>query len=289
MISIMERQKPDFEPDTKADYSNTNFVLLGYIIEKITGKPYAEELKKRITSKIGLTDTYYGSKTNPANNEAYSYSYQGQWKQELETDMSIPGGAGAIVSTPTDLVKFIEALFGGKLISQNNLEQMKTMRDNYGMAMFIMPFDDKKSYGHSGGIDGFSSMLAYFPEEKLAISYISNGAVYSTNDVMIAALNIYFKKPFAIPEFKTITFKTTDLDKYLGNYKSTQMPLKIRVTKNNTTLIVQATGQRPVALDALGDDKFAFTRGVITIQFDPQIGEFTVFQGDKTYLFTKMK
>ncbi len=83
---------------------------------------------------------------------------------------SIPGGAGAIVSTPTDLVKFIETLFGGKLISQNSLEQMKTMRDNYGMAMFEMPFDEKKSYAHSGAIDSFSSMLAYFPEEKLAIS-----------------------------------------------------------------------------------------------------------------------
>jgi len=185
MLSVMEKEKPAFEPDAKAEYSNTNFVLLGYIIEKITGKPYPEALKERITSKIGLTDTYYGGKINPANNEAYSYSYQGEWKQEPETDMSIPGGAGALVSTPTDLVKFIEALFAGKLISQSSLNQMKTMRDNFGMAMFIMPFDDKKSYGHSGGIDGFSSMLSYFPEEGLAISYISNGAVYSTNDVMI--------------------------------------------------------------------------------------------------------
>jgi len=289
MISIMEKQKPDFEPDTKADYSNTNFVLLGYIVEKITGKPYNEELKKRIVSKIGLTDTYYGGKTNPANNEAYSYSYQGQWIQEPETDMSIPGGAGAIVSTPTDLVKFIEALFGGKLISQNSLNQMTTMRDNYGMAMFEMPFDGKKSYAHSGAIDSFSSLLAYFPEEKLAISYISNGVVYSTDDVINAALSIYFNKPFSIPEFKTITLKTTDLDKYLGNYKSTQLPLKITVTKNNTTLIVHATGHRPLALEAVGDDKFSDAQAALTIQFDPGIGEFTVFQGGKTYLFTKIK
>lgn len=289
MISIMEKQKPDFEPDTKADYSNTNFVLLGYIVEKITGKPYNEELKKRIASKIGLTDTYYGGKTNPANNETYSYSYQGQWNQEPETDMSIPGGAGAIVSTPTDLVKFIEALFGGKLISQNSLNQMTTMRDNYGMAMFEMPFDEKKSYAHSGAIDSFSSMLAYFPEEKLAISYISNGVVYSTDDVINAALSIYFNKPFSIPEFKTITLKITDLDKYLGNYKSTQMPLKITVIKNNTTLIAHATGHRPMALEAVGDDKFSDAQAALTIQFDPGIGEFTVFQDGKTYLFTRVK
>jgi D-alanyl-D-alanine carboxypeptidase len=169
MTAIFARQKPDFEPNAKAEYSNTNFVLLGYIIEKLTGKTYAEELKKRVTSKIGLADTYYGTKANPARNEAYSYKFTGEWTQMPETDMSIPGGAGAIVSTPTDLVKFINALFDGKLITRANLDTMKTMKDNFGMAMFTIPFYDKKAFGHTGGIDGFSSSLAYFPEDKLAI------------------------------------------------------------------------------------------------------------------------
>src|SRR6185437_6688717 len=106
MLNNIEKSASDFEPGAKGEYSNTNFVLLGYIIEKITGKPYREELKKRITSKIGLNDTYYGGKANPANNEAYSYSFAGKWQQQPETDMSIPGGAGAIVSTPADLDKF---------------------------------------------------------------------------------------------------------------------------------------------------------------------------------------
>ncbi|MDB5285573.1 MAG: hypothetical protein JWR05_522 [Mucilaginibacter sp.] len=192
MIAIFAKQKPDFEPDAKAQYSNTNFVLLGYIIEKLTGKTYAEELKKRVTSKIGLADTYYGTKANPAKNEAYSYNYSGQWTQIPETDMSIPGGAGAVVSTPTDLIKFINALFAGKLISRASLELMKTMKDNYGMAMFTIPFYDKKGFGHTGGIDGFSSLLIYLPEDKLAVAYISNGVRYSTNDVVLGALSIYF-------------------------------------------------------------------------------------------------
>jgi D-alanyl-D-alanine carboxypeptidase len=192
MIALFEKEKPDFNPDEKFEYSNTNFVLLGYIIEKITGKTYAEELKQRITSKIGLKDTFYGGKINSANDEAYSYTFNSEWEQMPETDMSIPGGAGGIVSTPTDLVKFIEALFDGKLISQDNLEHMKTIKNNYGMAMMQMPFDNKISYGHGGAIDGFLSMLGYFPEDKLAIAYISNGVVFSTNDVMIGALSIYF-------------------------------------------------------------------------------------------------
>jgi len=287
MLAIIVKEKPDFEPDARAEYSNTNFVLLGYIIEKITGKPYREELKKRVTSKIGLTDTYYGNKTNVANNEAYSYSFVDKWQQQPETDMSIPGGAGALVSTPTDLVKFITALFNGKLISTGSLEHMKTMRDNYGMAMFVIPFYDKKAYGHNGGIDGFSSMLAYFPEDKLAVSYISNGTVYSTNDVLIALLSIYFNKPFSIPEFKTIAIKIEDLDKYTGTYSSTQMPLKIAVTRNNNTIMAQATGQGKFPLEAVSATKFVGPAG-ITMLFDPDKGQFTLLQGGQSYLFTKM-
>lgn len=286
MTAIFARQKPDFEPGAKAEYSNTNFVLLGYIIEKLTGKTYAEELKNRITSKIGLTDTYYGTKANPAKNEAYSYSYTGQWVQMPETDMSIPGGAGAIVSIPTDLIKFINALFAGKLISQANLELMKTMKDNYGMAMFTIPFYDKKGYGHSGGIDGFSSLLIYFPQEKLAIAYTSNGVRYSTTDIITGALSIYFSKPFTIPEFKTITLTTTDLDKYVGKYSSTQIPLKIAITKNNTALFAQATGQMAFPLEAKGGDKFTYAN--ITLQFDPAKNSFSLNQGGVTYLFTKV-
>jgi len=289
MLNNIEKSASDFEPGAKGEYSNTNFVLLGYIIEKITGKPYREELKKRITSKIGLNDTYYGGKANPANNEAYSYSFAGKWQQQPETDMSIPGGAGAIVSTPADLDKFIEALFAGKLISKSSLDQMKTLKDSYGMGMFVIPFYDKKSYGHSGGIDGFSSILAYFPEDNLAVSYLSNGTAYSIKDVLIALLSIYFNKPFNIPLFTTIELKTEQLDKYLGNYASTQLPLKIAITKDNTTLVAQATGQAQLALEAVGTDKFVYNQAGIVIQFDTSKNEFTLYQGGKTYLFTKEK
>lgn len=288
MIAIFGRQKSDFEPDTKAEYSNTNFVLLGYIIEKLTGKTYGEELKKRVTSKIGLTQTYYGTKTNSTKNEAYSYNYQGQWTQMRETDMSIPGGAGAVVSTPADLVKFINALFDGKLISPTSLELMKTMKDNYGMAMFAMPFYDKKGYGHSGGIDGFLSLLFYLPQEKIAIAYTSNGTRYPYNDIVMGALSIYFNKPFTIPKFKTITLNTTNLDKYIGEYSSTQIPSKIYITKKNATLFAQATGQSAFPMEANGDNKFIYASAGATFQFEPTKRSFTLTQGGTTYLFTKI-
>jgi len=293
LIAIIAHPKPDFEPDTKFAYSNSNFELLGYIVEKLTGNTYAEELKKRITSKIGLADTYYGTKANPANNEAYSYQYTGQWTQMPETDMTIPGGAGAIVSTPSDLIKFIDALFAGKLISPANLAQMKTMKDHYGgammygMGMMMIPFDDKKGFGHGGSIDGFLNFLVYFPDDKLAIAYTSNGVRYSPSEVIMGALNIYLDRPFAIPEFNTITLNTADLDKYVGKYSSTKTPLKIDIIKNNTVLFVESVGQKTrFPLESKGGDKFIYA-GITFFQFDPAKKTLTVTQGKVSQLFTK--
>jgi len=290
MLAVIGAKPLDFEPDSKAAYSNSNFVVLGFIIEKICKKPYSQVLKERIISKIGLNNTYFGGKTVVANNEAYSYKYtDSKWKQEPETDMSIPGGAGAIVSTPSDLDKFIEALFAGKLINSTSLNKMKTLVDNYGMGMFQFPFGKHKAFGHNGGIDGFSSVLGYFPEDSLAVSYCSNGTMMAGNDILIGALSIYFDKPYSIPTFKNIEMKTEDLDKYLGVYSSPDIPLKITVTKDKAILIAQATGQSSFPLDAIDKDVFKYETAKIEMRFNPDKNLMTLKQGGGTYEFTKEK
>ena len=110
---------------TRYGYSNAGYILLGYILEKIGGKPYPEALKERITSRTGLKDTYVGTgNTDPSKNEPFSYRYIGGWREAAELDFSVPGGAGAILSTPTDMAKFIQALFDLKLVSADSLKQM---------------------------------------------------------------------------------------------------------------------------------------------------------------------
>lgn len=287
MITIISKNKADFQPNEKAVYSNSNFVLLGYILEKVTNQTYSKNLNDRIVSKIGLLNTGYGGKTNLNNNECFSYSYMGSWNEEPETDMSIPGGAGAIISTPTDLTKFIEALFSGKLVSQSSLDQMKTITENYGMGMFQIPFNNKRAYGHNGGIDGFGSNLAYFPDDTLAIAYCTNGQVYSMNDILIGVLSIYFNEDYKIPSFKTISVKTEELDKYLGVYASPQLPLKITITKDKATLIAQATNQPSFPLEAIEKDKFKFDMAGVIMEFNPDKNEMILKQGGGVFVFTK--
>ncbi len=287
MIEIISKNKPDFEPDEKASYSNSNFVILGYILEKITKKPYATNLSERITSKIGLTDTYYGGKINIANNESYSYSYTNKWDLEPETDMSIPGGAGAIVSTPVDLTKFIEALFSLKLISKENLSMMETMKDNYGMGMFQMPFYTRKGFGHNGAIDGFGSAVGYFPDDSLAIAYCTNGQIYGMNDILIGVLSIYFNMEYTLPVFSSIQIKPEDLVIYIGTYSSDELQIKITITKNGSTLMAQATGQPAFPLEATAPDIFSFGRAGIVLEFNTADSEMTLKQGGGSFVFKK--
>jgi CubicO group peptidase (beta-lactamase class C family) len=287
MMAIIEKAKSDFAPNAKNEYSNSNYVLLSYILEKIYKKPYKSILEKNIIKPLGLKNTFFGDKINLKNNEAYSYDFEDKWVKQTETDMSIPMGAGAIVANPTDLTIFIKSLFKGKIINQKSLELMNTFEDKFGFGIFKVPFYDKTGFGHTGGIDGFTSMLSYIPEEKLAIALTSNGNIYSNNNIAIAALSNFFNKPFTIPDFKELVLKTEDLDQYLGEYSSDSFPLKIMITKENITLIAQATGQSSFPLTATEKDKFEFEAAKIMLAFKPSENQMTLNQGGRTFVLTR--
>jgi D-alanyl-D-alanine carboxypeptidase len=289
MVAVIGKPASDFEPDSKGDYSNSNFVLMTYIVEKTFKKPYADLVQEKIAKPLGLKNTYYGGKVNVASNEAYSYKLASKWEKDAETDMSIPAGAGAIVSNVSDLSRFIEALFDGKLISAASLEQMKTIHDGYGMGMFEVKIGDKTGYGHNGGIDSFTSMLAYFPDDKTTLALTSNGRVFSNSKIAKATLDWFYNKPFEIPEFKIYDYKNTAeaLNPLLGTYASPDMPMKITITKDNTTLIAQADGQSSFPLDAADKNIFRFDTAGIVLEFNPTENKMVLKQGGGVFNFTK--
>lgn len=258
-------QKPDFVPGSKHDYSNTNFVLLGYIVEKVTGKPYAEVLETRISKPLELTDTYYGGKTDLQKNECRSFIGQKDtWVISTETDMSIPHGAGSVVSTPVDLGRFLEALFAEKLLKRETLDKMLEVKGDYGHGIFKYPFGKKTAYGHSGSIDGFCTEAAYFPKEELTISLCCNGLSYSLNEIVIGMLSIYFNQPYELPDLKTVSLTPAQLGRCEGTYAATGFPLKITLKAEDGQLRAQATGQQPIIVYARTETEFSNpTYGVV--------------------------
>jgi D-alanyl-D-alanine carboxypeptidase len=289
MVELISKGKSEFEPDTKGEYSNSNYVLLSYILEKVYKKPFKEILNTKIVKPLGLKNTYFGGKININNNESNSYRFTSKWDKETETDPSIAMGAGGIVSNPTDLVVFINNLFSNKIVSEKSLQQMETIKDKFGMGILKFPYYDIICFGHTGGIDGFLSAITYFPDSHLALALTSNGILYNTNDVLIGALSCYYNKPFDIPTFKTIDLKTEDLDPYLGEYSSPDFPLNITITKVNLKLFAQATGQSAFPLDAVEKDKFEFLAAGLKIDFNPIENQLTLNQGGRKFTLTKVK
>lgn len=285
MLDIIVKAGSDFEPGSKAVYSNSNYVLLSYILEKLYKRSYSELLNIHIINKLNLNNTFYGKQINPDNNECFSYTFDEEWKKQSETDLSIPIGAGAIVSTPNELNLFAKALFNGLLISQNSLEKMKSISSGFGMGIFKIPFQNKTSFGHNGGIDGFSSSFGYFPEEKCGFSLMSNGSNYDNNKIVLTLLKYMFKEPFEIPEFIVLT--SDQLDQYVGVYSSSEFPLKITISKKGASLKAQATGQAEIPLEPTEQDVFTFEPAKIEIKFNPLNNEMTLKQGPGNYVLKK--
>ena len=287
MVEIIAKGGSDFQPDSKAEYSNSNFVLLTYILEKTFNKSYSELLQEYIIKPIDLTSTYVFEKINTSNNECKSYKFVNSWKEEIETNYTIPLGAGAITSTPSDLVKCADALFDGKLLKPESLEIMKTLKDGYGIGLFQIPFYNSIGYGHTGGIDGFSSVYSYFPDDKISYALISNGANMNNNDISIVVLSAVYDKPYEIPTFTTFNLISEELDKYLGVYSSKQIALKITITKDGNTLIAQGTGQPALPLEATDKDKFKFDQAGAKFEFNPTDNKMILLQGGGKIEFTK--
>lgn len=286
MLQLIAVNESDFNPGLKMNYSNSGYILLTFILEKIYGKSYSEILEEKITKPLALHNTYYGGKINSANAEAYSYNLFDMAKS-TETDMSVPSGAGAIVSTTTDLLKFIGNLFRNRIVTAASLAEMTKMTDNYGYGLFSVPFHDNTGFGHNGGIDGFSSALYYFPELKIGYVMLSNGSSFDNNKIAIAAMRAATGKEVTVPDFKTVQLNASLIKNYVGTYSSTQIPLKIEVREKEGLLFAQATGQGEFPLQATSENTFVFEEAGIEMVFDADHKKMTLNQAGMKIPFTK--
>ena len=280
----------DFEPGSKFVYTNENFFLLGLLIEKLTGKTYQENLANRITKKLGLKDTYAASgSTDPNKNESFSYRFGRDWDQDPDIHWSLFFGTGSIISTPNDLVKFITALFDGKLISKQSLTLMTTMKDDYGFGIDVVQFGGKNYYGHTGGAQSYGAWLAYLPEKRLALAYATNAKLYPVKNIISGVFDIYWNRPFEIPTFAALEISPEVLDRYVGVYSAAGVPVTYTFTREGTTLFVQLPGGVPLRLEATAEDKFKIDPPGIFFEFDAAKGEVTWKRGQGMRVFTKEK
>ncbi len=287
IVSTIAAFESVFEPDTKSEYSNSNYILLGYIIEEIEQKSYAEVLKERIAEKLELKSTYYGGPIDSAKSEAFSYHFNDGWEKASETNMDLPHGAGAIVSTAAETTSFVTALFNNQLISEESLAKMTNQRHGMGFGIGGTNQGGKQMYGHDGGIDGFSSLLIFVPEDQLAITFLANGNRYALMAIVRSALMASNGMPFDLPSFEVFELNADDVEKYTGVYSCSEMSFKLTFTQENGQLLGAPTGQEPAILKPIKEHQFQLVQAGVTINFKLEDNSLYFTQGGKELLFKK--
>ncbi len=196
MIERMVKNGVIFEPGADTSYCNTNYILLAYIAEDVEDASFYDIVQDRLVEPLKLKLTRIGTESPKGVQEAVSYQrIDDQWEVVTDyTDMSAPGGAGAIISTPSDVNLFTTALYKGKLMSQTSYQQMTDVSTGMGMGLGGAPIMDMQGYGMSGQIDGFKSLAIFFPEKKVSITIVSNAYETSLQEIMMQVLQAYFEK-----------------------------------------------------------------------------------------------
>jgi len=240
------RDKPlEFQPGEKWNYSNSGYVLLGYLIEKISGQPYSQFVRENIFALLGMKDSGYDSNSAIISHRASGYSPGADGPVNAGfIHMSIPFSAGGLYSTTEDLLRWEQGLFGGKLLSPASLQKMTTpFKHDYAFGLDVRTVNGRKVIEHGGGIEGFNTELAYYPEDKLTVIVLGNlnGGAPGEIATKLAAL-AHGEKVVLSSERKEINVDPKVFGGYVGRYQLAP-DFIISVTQEGDHLFVQATGQ----------------------------------------------
>jgi len=250
-----------FTPGERFAYSNSNYVVLTAIIEAASGQSYAEFVQANLFGPLGMADSGYdrADVILPRRAAGYADGADGPVNAGY-IDMSVPSGAGGLYSTPHDLLKWEEGLFGGRLLTPDSLALLTTpVRSGYALGLLATQADGRTLVWHNGAVDGFRSYMAYDPAARTAVIVLGNqeGDVADKLGADLAALSI--GRSVTLPsERRAIALAPDKLRQYEGVFELAPS-FALTVFVQDGRLMVQATGQAPAVLSAEGKDAFYLT------------------------------
>ncbi len=272
LINVFKDEPMNFNPGEKYSYNNSGYILLGYIIEVVTGESYENFIEKNIFNKINMSSSYYGNKSKVIKNRASGYSKAGNEYINAEyISMTLPYAAGSLMSTTSDLLKWQNALNNNELISKASFEKASngsTLNDKthipYGYGLQKGKINGSMSIQHGGSIFGFKSMGIYLPEEKVFVSVLSNCICKSPTILAkkIAALAI--DKPYPNLD-NSVKLDEKELKKWEGAYLFGDVVRHITIKDN--FLFSQIEGRAKNKLFPLSANKFIFKNGFPAYEF----------------------
>jgi len=288
-LAYFAKEKSNFEPGTAYEYSNTNYALLGFILQKIYKKTFAKILDEKICKPLNLRNTYYTFEVDPANNEAFSYNIQDTYLKNAKVNFSNHPASGGIVSTAVDVSKFLFALFNNKLISAKSLAMMLPVdKGAYGFGIEKLTFANPLGYEHGGRVENYFSDYWYFPKENLGVVVLSNAININLGDISTVLLKFAFNQQSELPNFNRIKeLPDADFTKIKGTYniKGDKETVTISTDGQYLTFQNSRAGQDYVLFEYKGNYLFKYEN--ISLQFFPEKNEMHLEQGNEKEMYTK--
>lgn len=276
IVDLVKNAPLEFVPGTKWSYDNTGYTLLGMILEKASGVPYAEFIRAHIFAPLGMTHSLYGSLSAIIPNRAagYSKNEKGDWENAPYLSMAQPYAAGSLMSNVDDLAKWDAAVSAGKLLSPASWDEaftgyrLTTGEDTrYGFGWQLGTYDGHSLVHHSGGIPGYVSQVLRMPADHLYVAVLANSDAPPANpeDLAVKIAAEVIGDPVHDPP--VIAVPTEVLDTYVGRYQIA--PGSVRtITRTGTRLFSQRDAGEKFEIVPIGSREFTFKNSFQRLSFE---------------------
>lgn len=284
VINLFKNKPLEFTPGTDFDYTNSGYILLGYIVTKASGMSYIDYLQKNIFDPLNMKSTGLGY--NGADKMYTSTGYSGYLDQyPVSDEITLNGayGAGALYSTTEDLYKWDRALYTEKLVKQSTLKniftnhvQMSKNGPYYGYGWMLTDGKYGREIYHGGNVLGFTGNIARYPDKDLTIIVLTNVGYYNVNSLNDTLANICMGGSYELPSAKQVVkVDSKTLDKYAGSY-TIPGGLNISITSNGGHLYYEQGGSKAkYELFPESQNKFFLRVSNVEIKFNVNVKDQT--------------
>jgi len=274
LIAMFKDKPLEFAPGERWAYNNSAYVLLGAVIEKVSGKTYEDFVEQEIFKPLGMTRSSYGRNTEvvPGRVEGYDEGKDGYTRARY-LSMTQPYAAGSLLSTVDDLARWSDALWAGKVIKPESLKRMLTpaklssgRSTRYAYGLGVGEYAGKTLVEHGGGIFGFVSDTLRVPDEGIFVAILSNNADSNPQPEALAFRIAAKALGQPIESRQTLKLDPKALDEYVGVYRFSERVTRT-ISRDGHRLFSQRNGGEKFEILAIGEDHFLYEGGANEILF----------------------
>jgi D-alanyl-D-alanine carboxypeptidase len=272
LVAEIARRPSDFPPGTQQAYSNAGYILLGAVIERVTGKPWYAAMRERLFGPLGLRHTDLDQASALIAGRVSGYETDGATHLVTNArfmNMTGPASAGALVSTVDDLRSWIRALAAGRVIGGASFRQMMTpvipgsgpTRHPYGFGLYVWQVRGETMIGHTGQINGFASILAWLPARDITIVALANDDNFDARTFGRRLAAIALGRPY--PLVRATPVDAATLQALAGSYRITATETETLSVRDGR-LYAQRSGRNAIPLQMAADGRLYFVPDELT-------------------------